>query len=337
MAELGYKSRRLALRPGESVLDCLLRNGEAVPYSCKAGRCQACLVRAVGCESTPESRATLKPALRDRGYALACQWIPQHDVAAAVPAVDEFSMAVRIAELRLLNEVVLRVRLTLEDPAALFVCRPGQYLNLIHPSGLTRSYSVANDHARDRFIELHVGRTHHGLFSTWLFDHAEAGVLLHIRGPAGDCSYSGLDGDAFPILLAGTGTGLAPLYGIAADALRQGHRGNIGLYHGARDPRHFHYADELHRLEETHGNFHYRPCLIPPPVPGSTSCYGMEELLDTFLQQEKAAQARVYLCGSPEFVEAMHKRTYLKGARAAHIHCDPFIERSVTVKDAGLR
>ena len=329
MAELGYNSRRLLLQPDESVLDCLLRNGEAVPYSCKAGRCQACLIKAVDCESTPESRAGLKAALQEQGYTLACQWIPHNDVSAALPAVDEFSTVVRIAELQLLNDAVLRVRLTLEDPAALFVCRPGQYLSLIHPSGLTRSYSVANDFMHDQFIELHVGRTSHGLFSTWLFDHAESGNLMHVRGPAGNCSYSGLDGDDFPILLAGTGTGLAPLYGIAVDALRQDHRGTIGLYHSARTPQYFYYADKLHRLAKAHGNFHYHPCVTAPHAPGSTSRYGMEELLDAFLEQEKPPQTRVYLCGAPEFVQAMHKRLYLKGARAAHIHSDLFIERSV--------
>ena len=54
MSTLTYRDRHLALKPQESVLDCLLRNGEALPYACKAGMCQACLVRTVDCEATEE-------------------------------------------------------------------------------------------------------------------------------------------------------------------------------------------------------------------------------------------------------------------------------------------
>jgi CDP-4-dehydro-6-deoxyglucose reductase, E3 len=330
MPELRFKNRSLALQPYESVLDCLLRNGEAIPYACKAGMCQACLVRAVDCDATPESRKWIKPNLQAKGYTLACQWVPETDVAAALPGLDEFSVAVRIGEIAPLNERVLRLKLQPEDPARMFAYRPGQYLTLINPSGCIRSYSIANDYERDGFIELHIASTSHGEFTGWVFKDAQYGTQLHMRGPAGDCYYNNLDGDAHPLVLAGTGTGLAPLYGIARDALQQGHRGSIHLYHGGRTPAQLYYVEELRQLAREHANFHYHPCVSEPGNTGGFEQGRLEPIVESGLDPKTVPQTRVYLCGAPDFVYAMRKRMFLKGLRTPHIHCDPFTEREVS-------
>ncbi|MEY4642208.1 MAG: ferredoxin reductase [Pseudomonadota bacterium] len=329
MAELRFKNRSLPLQPYESVLDCLLRNGEHLPYACKAGMCQACLIRAVDCEATPESRKWIKPALQARGYTLACQWVPEGDVAAEVPAIEEFSVAARIDSLAVLNERVMRVCLRPEDPARMFAYRPGQYLTLINPAGLARSYSIANDYEAEGFIELHIASTTHGEFTQWLFTKAQSGMMLHMRGPAGECHYANIDGDSHPLLLAGTGTGLAPLYGIARDALQRGHRGEINLYHGGRTTAQLYYVDELRALALAHPNFHYHGCVSDTGAAAGLLQGRLEPLVEKGLDSSAIAQTQAYLCGAPEFVHAMRKRLFLKGLRSANIHCDPFTERTV--------
>lgn len=329
MAVLRFKNRSLQLHAYETVLDCLLRNGEPIPYACKAGMCQACLIRAVDCTATEESRKWVKPDLQATGYTLACQWVPDGDVTAALPGIEEFSLAVRITELQPLNARVLRVLLQPEDPARMFSYRPGQYLTLINPAGLPRSYSIANDYARDGFIELHIASTEHGEFSGWLFRDAQAGMQLHMRGPAGDCYYDAADGDRHPLLLAGTGTGLAPLYGIARDALQQGHRGPVHLYHGGRTPAQLYYRGELAQLAREHQNFRYFPCASEPGDDRDILQGRLEPLVERSIDTALAAQTRAYVCGAPDFVYAMRKRLFLKGLRAPHIHCDPFTEREV--------
>lgn len=330
MPQLRFKNRSLPLQPYESVLDCLLRSGEAIPYACKAGMCQACLVRAVGCEATPESRKWIKPNLQAQGYTLACQWVPETDVSAALPGLDEFSVAVRISEVTPLNERVLRLCLQPEDPARMFAYRPGQYLTLINPEGCIRSYSIANDYEREGHVELHIARTSHGEFTRWVFTQAHYGMQLHMRGPAGDCYYSNLDGAAHPLLMGGTGTGLAPLYGIARDALQQGHKGPIHLYHGGRTPAHLYYVEELRQLAREHANFHYHPCVGEPGSQTGLLQGRLEQLVESSLDAKSLPQTRVYLCGAPDFVYGMRKRLFLKGLRTPHIHCDPFTEREVS-------
>jgi CDP-4-dehydro-6-deoxyglucose reductase, E3 len=329
MAELKFKNRCFTLRQYESVLDCLLRNAEAVPYACKAGMCQACLVKAVACEATPESKKWVKPALQAKGYTLACQWVPEQDVQVALPSVEEFSVAVRIRALNLLSDSVMQLLLDVSDPASMFAYRPGQYLSLINPMGIARSYSIANDYEADGFIELHIARTSHGIFTHWVFTTAAIGSMLHMRGPTGDCYYHAAFEKDQPLLLAGTGTGLAPLYGIALDALGQGHTGSIKLYHGGRSSAQLYYVDELRALARAHKNFSYLPSTIETGNSPGTFTGKLEQNVAQQLDPEILPRTLVFLCGAPEFVHDMRKRIYLKGGRSANIFCDPFTERKV--------
>lgn len=329
MADLTFKSRKFALRQYESVLDCLLRNGQAIPYACKAGMCQACLIKAVNCEATEESRKWIKPALQAKGYTLACQWVPAENVEAALPGIEEFSVPAVISELLLLNERVLRMRLEVTDQTRMFHYTPGQYLTLINPAGIARSYSIANGYEQDSFIELHVSSTTHGVFTQWLFNVATTGTAVHLRGPAGDCFYSNLDGGSHPLLLAGTGTGLAPLYGIARDALCNHHLGPIHLYHGGRTEAQLYYREELQELAERHPNFFYHPCVVESGGAPELHTGRLELLVEAALDPASLQQTRAFLCGAPDFVHGMRKRLFLKGLRAPNIHCDPFTERKV--------
>lgn len=333
MSTLKFKGRDLLLKPHESVLDCLLRHGEAIPYACKAGMCQACLVRAVDCDASEESRKWIKPELQARGFTLACQWVPEGDAGAALPAVEDFALKVRIVALSPLNARTLKMDLALCDQAARFSCRPGQYVTLTNPAGVSRSYSVANDFALDGLLELHVASTSHGLFTQWLFTQARAGDLLHMRGPSGSCHYTPEDGGTQPLLLAGNGTGLAPLYGIARDALRHGHTGPIALVHGGRSAAQLYLVDELRALAAQHVNFRYLPCVLEGEATGNLQVGSIEEVLEQHVNSlgkpATPAQCHAFVCGSPDLVHTLRKRLYLLGLRAANIKCDPFTERTV--------
>lgn len=332
MPTLKFKDSTFTLNPYESVLDCLLRNRQQIPYACRAGMCQACLIRAVDCDATPESKKWIKESLQQKGYTLACQWVPDSDVTAALPTVEEFSVPVRIRNIDHLNKGVIRLLLDVIDKSAMFHYFPGQYVTLINPQGIARSYSVANDYEKDQHLEFHISQTREGIFTGWLFEQAKAGDTLHMRGPAGDCYYSNKSGEDFPIILAGTGTGLAPLYAIIHDALSQRHAGEINLYHGGRTSDHLYYIEELKALEAAHGNFHYHPCAredggelqVEGLEPGS-----VEEVVNSKLDLGSLSRTRVFLCGAPAFVHGLRKQIFLKGASSGNIHCDPFLERSV--------
>jgi len=332
MPKLTFNNTEFDLEKYETVLECLLRNHQYIPYACKAGMCQACLVRAVDCEATEESKKWIKSSLQERGYTLACQWVPEEDVQVALPSVTEFSVPLGIREITPLNKRTLKLVLDVRDKSLMFHYTPGQYVTLVNPKGIARSYSVANNYELDQHLEFHISETKQGLFSGWLFHDAKEGDELHMRGPSGDCFYSNSSGEEFPIILAGTGTGLAPLYAILNDALKQGHQGDISLYHGGRTSDHLYRVKELQALQEKHPRFHYFPCAREPG--GDTGISGIQagsvkEILDEKLDLGTLSKTRVYLCGAPDFVHGMRKKIFLKGASSGNIFCDPFLERSV--------
>jgi len=332
MAKVTFKNQTYELNQYESVLDCLLRNGQHIPYACKAGMCQACLVKAVDCDATQESKKWIKESLQQRGYTLACQWFPDTDVGVALPTVDEFSVKVSIRSIEPLNKRTVRLIMDVSEPGTMFHYIPGQYVTLINPKGIARSYSVANNFEDDQYLEFHISETRQGIFTGWLFNEASPGDVLHMRGPAGDCFYSNGSKESFPIILAGTGTGLAPLYGIARDALKQGHQGEISLYHGGRTSDHLYCVEELASMQDSHDNFHYIPCAREDSgeaVVDNIRSGNVEKVVDELMDTASLATTRVYLCGAPDFVHGMRKQIFLKGASSRNIYCDPFLERSV--------
>jgi CDP-4-dehydro-6-deoxyglucose reductase len=134
----------------------------------------------------------------------------------------------------------------------------------------------------------------------------------------------------FPILLAGTGTGLAPLYGIVHDALRNQHGGPMTLLHGGRSAERLYYVDELHSLTRKHQHFSYRPLVLEAATADTRVQQG--DLFDATLASldpARLADTRVFLCGAPDFVQQLRKKIFLKGVRSSNIFCDAFVTRPV--------
>jgi len=76
---VSYNGKIFPLKEGETVLDCLLREGQGVAYSCRAGVCHSCMMKMPSGTIPPEAQEGLKPALKQQGFFLACQCHPVSD------------------------------------------------------------------------------------------------------------------------------------------------------------------------------------------------------------------------------------------------------------------
>jgi NAD(P)H-flavin reductase len=131
------------------------------------------------------------------------------------------------------------------------------------------------------------------------------------------------------MLLIGNGTGLAPLIGIARDALNDGHSGAIHLYHGTRRSEGLYLDDALRELDADFENFHYTPCTSREESPGTRRGRAEEVALT---DHPDLSGWRVYLCGYPPMVHDMQRRAFLAGASLADIYIDPFELRDLRKK-----
>jgi CDP-4-dehydro-6-deoxyglucose reductase len=225
--------------------------------------------------------------------------------------------AAQVLEVQALSSRVLRIRLS--RPAG-FAYSAGQFIQLVRPAdGIMRPYSLAST-PDELFLELHVALLPQGKLSSWLAD-AE-GQQVTLRGPYGECFYV-QEPVPRPLLLVGTGTGLAPLYGVLRTALAAGHSAAMRLIHGAADAEGLYLWSAIRALAGTH-----RQLECMGSVQGGAEAPGMSrEPLQTLVQQcgLPLADVRIYLCGNPDFVRNLRKQLYLAGTPLARIHADPFL------------
>jgi len=318
MSDVIFEDDRLSLMEGETVLECLERHGHSVPNSCRSGVCQSCILKVVDGTAPAEAQKGLKDTQRAQGYFYSCLCKPTEELRITTP--DDQRMHDGVIELlERLSDSVLGVTIRCESMTD---CRAGQFVNLVHGSGAVRSYSVAHPTGPEALIQLHVGKMANGVMSGWLHDEARVGDRISLLGPHGNCFYVAGHSEQ-PLLLAGTGTGLAPLLGIAIDALEQGHRSPIHLFHGSLAESGLYLQDTLLELAERYEHFHYHPCALhgtsrPGLHVGAIDAYISETLPDL-------KGWRVYLCGPNDLVKLLQRRAFLAGASMKDILADAFL------------
>jgi CDP-4-dehydro-6-deoxyglucose reductase len=314
----------LELDPGETVLEALTRQGVRLPSACQAGVCQTCMVRVLEGDPGRAGVAGLDQALRADGYFLACQARPAASLTVALAGGDIYAPA-RLLGVADAGAGVLRVRVRPERPLKF---RPGQHValrvrgGLLHEpepgllpgeGDLVRAYSIASlaGEIERGGLEFHVRAYPGGAMSGWL-TAAAPGAEVSLGRPAGTCCYQPGEPDG-ALLLAGTGTGLAPLGAIAREALARGHAGPVVLIRGGAD------AGSL-----------YPDDLLPAAGVWLLTCVLArgEDLTAAAVAQyaglARPEAARAFLCGGPGVVSRTRRALFLAGLSLRRIPCDEF-------------
>jgi CDP-4-dehydro-6-deoxyglucose reductase len=316
MASIVYEGKTYACESGESVLDCLTRHGVLLPSSCRNGVCQTCMMHAVSGSIPEQAQKGLKDTLKVQGYFLACVCRPENDMEIRQADVENLRHHATVSALERMNSNIMRVRL---KPAKPFNYQAGQFINLLHQNAV-RSYSIASLPGEDE-LELHIRHVPNGRVSSWVHQQLSLDDDIEFHGPAGDCFYVPGRPEQ-PLLLIGTGTGLAPLYGILRDAINQGHTGKILLFHGSLHRDGLYLVDVLQHLTDIHDNIQYTPCVLHGDAPLGGAIGVIDEVVMRALPDLKGWRA--YLCGDPEIVRRLQSRIFLAGASMQEIYADAF-------------
>ena len=306
MPELCVGERRWTVPTGSNLLDALNEAGLNVPYSCRAGSCHACLVHCLDgqpVDALPEALALDKHA---QGWRLACQCRVVDDLRVAVYDPQLEGVPATVCELDWFGDV-LRLRLR---PERALRYQAGQHLVLWN-GAVARPYSLASLPGEDALLEFHVDCQRPGAFC----DQARAlrvGDELRLGELRGGALHYDPDWQDRALWLLAAGTGLAPLWGILREALRQGHRGEIRVLHVAR---------------EHAGHYLAEPLLAMDGV-------RVEQVLAEQLDEALAAlrpssrQTIALLCGSPGSVERFARRLFIAGVPRNQVFADVFVEHA---------
>jgi ferredoxin-NADP reductase/ferredoxin len=318
MSQLQFNDITYQCEGHETVLEALTRQGVSIPSSCRNGVCQTCMMQSADANVPSAAQNGLKPTLQAQNYFLACVCHPAEDMAISLPDNADRLLSATVTAVRQLNEEIKCVGL---DCPALADYHAGQFINLYQDSECARSYSLASL-PTDGYLRLHVRRLPDGRVSNWIHDELKIGDNVQISHPVGSCFYlAGMPQQS--LLLIGTGSGLAPLVGIARDALNQQHTGDIYLYHGSHDVAGLYLVDELREMTEHYSNFHYLPCVSGDDV---AEQYHAGRAVDVALAAHPDLTGwRVFLCGNPNMVKAARKKAYLAKAAMNDIYADAFL------------
>lgn len=329
-ARLEPSGREFNLDPGDSVLNCALRQRIQLQYGCRNGRCSSCKYFLIDGEVDfgKISPYSLSENEKEEGWALLCQAralsdlvIRDQDVSDRdeAPVITPQEGTAEIAAIRQLSDSLWGLQLALESPLKFY---PGQFIEVEvphHPESW-RCYSIAGSPTKPDRIELVVKRIEGGEFSGRV-EHFTSGFKLAIRGPYG-MSY--LRKSERPALLVATGSGIAPILSILRSSAEQEDRRIFQFYYGARKKSDLIFRDELHLLEKRMAHFSFKPALSAPVA--SDGWHGDVGRVTQVVQREvaDASPYDVYVCGQPEMCESVATLLLAKGIPENRIFRDDF-------------
>ncbi len=318
------------VRPEETILQAAERQGVTIKYGCRHGNCSSCkyLLAEGEVDYGNASPYSLPEAEREEGWVLLCVAKPLDDLviedavpadARARPVLPPREQIATVAAVEALTGGLSRVMLELSDPLTFY---PGQFVELGVPGSSQdwRSYSIATPPAsRDR-LGFVIQGIEGGAFSGRL-QELVSGSEIRLRGPFGDGYLrEGTD----PILLvAGGGSGIAPILSILHHSAQMNDPRKITLVYGARQRAGLVALDEIYELAQRL-TLNIVLCLSEPTDADEWDGFVGDVARGVQHSIEGAEGLDAYLCGKPEMCDSVRRLLEAKGLRDGRAFADPF-------------
>ena len=322
-------NRIIPARPGETILEAVLREGIAFPYECRNGGCGQCKCTVLygPVEQGPHQESALSADERAKGMVLACSATPTADIEIeylplALPGgVRPREYTAKVIAMHKATSDVMIVTLRVEggEPIRFYA---GQYINIMLPDGEQRSFSFATaPHVNDE-IELQIRHIAGGRFTTHVFAAMKVGDTVRFEGPLG--SFFLREDSQKPIIFVAGATGFAPVKSMVEHAFHVGMKRKMILYWGVRSLADLYCPDLPKQWAAEHSNFTFVPVLsAPQPADHWTGRTGLvhEAILADF---PNLAGHQIYACGSAKMVEAAHPAFKSHGLQQDDCFSDAF-------------
>lgn len=323
----------MEVEEGETVLDAAFRQGVALPHGCKEGQCSACkcILNEGDVEMLKYSTFALSDPEKESGHVLLCRTLVYSDAEVELLNYDadllSRSIAVKafngkLASVEPLTHDIVRIAIDLDEPMKFWA---GQFADLtLHGAEITRSYSMGNPPSEPDRLEFIIKRYPGGAFSTAIGE-AKIGDPITVKGPYGSCfRREQRDG---PMILVGSGSGMAPLMSILLDQAASGETRPVRFFYGARTTQDLFALDVFGDLEARMPDFKFIPALSH--VEADSEWNGETGFIHDVLRRhlldlENTEEADAYSCGPPRMIDAALPTLQMADIDPARIYFDKF-------------
>ena len=319
---VSIRGRTFRVRAGDVLLDGALANGVDMPHDCRAGTCGTCMVQVVRGQTVCGETHT-------QGMVHACQARVVSDLEVEMEDVPEIDTTrARLTGVRELAPDIVELTIAPEREISYL---PGQYFRFAFNGFPARAYSpTASFDGRigGPVIRLNIKRVRGGRVSSALGTTIRPGHRLRVQGPFGRAFLR--PGGKGRLILAGSGTGFAPIWAIACMALRENRERDrpIVMIAGARRLSALYMKPVLAQLARL-PNVTVIPTIEEGPSPHPSVRLGR---IEAHLPRLDASDI-IYACGSPRMVNAL---AALADSAGATFYADPFESSAPEERPAGL-
>ncbi len=310
---------------GSTLVDAAAKAGLNLPYSCKNGRCSTCKCRLLSGETQAlHEELGLSEEEKVAGWILSCVRTPSTDIELEVEDLEgiqlpaEKTVPCRIDIIERLAEDVVQINLRL-PPTADFKFLAGQYVDVIGPGGVRRSYSLAHADLGTHKLEIHVRAVDGGVMSRYWFEQAKSNDLLRLHGPLGTFFLRKTAGR--DLVFLATGTGIAPVKAMLE---------SMGELPAEQLPRSVHVLWGGRRMQDIYCEIAaprlpltYTP-VLSRELPEWTGAVGYVQ--NIYLAQRPALdQVTVYACGSDAMIHSARTALVAAGLPERQFFSDAFV------------
>lgn len=302
-------------KPDETILDALLRQGVAVRYGCRRGKCSTCKHYVVegDYDNSGASSYALLDDEREEGLTLLCQTFAQSDLTIELveQAADESrvrpatpqSCTGTVAHAVPVGGALWSVRLDLSAPLHPL---PGQYIEVAVPGhpGETRPFSVASAPFDVASVEIIVRQLEGGVFSGELGSLAR-GTELAVSGPYGQMI---LRPSPRPAVLLGDCTGISPMLSMVRYSGECGWAPGMRVVQVCANENEL-VSDEMAAWASLDSGFSYTV---------------FERLADAVAQSISGEDVDMYVAGDPAFCDQATFLLEARGVSSSHIYVERF-------------
>ncbi len=317
--------KTFSVPPGASILDAAGQAQVTLPYSCKTGRCSTCKCKVIsGSTLALHVEVGLTDLEKADGWILSCIRSVESDTLLEVDELGDVvlppvkTLPCRISSIDYMTQDVIRVFLRL-PPTADFWFIPGQYIEIIGPNGIRRSYSLANAKFQEKILELHIRSVVGGAMSKYWFGEAKQNDLLRLNGPLGTFFLRQATG--INLIFLATGTGIAPVKAILE---------SLPSLPPSQQPKSVTVAWGGRQLKDLYINLNEKPSINkyipvlsrPPNEWNGAKGYVQEVILGT---NPDLTNSVIYACGSDVMIQSAKSSLMRAGLSDKFFYSDAFV------------